>query len=137
MQDLSALTLAQLKPRLKALGLSQKGRKADLVARLSSPPMPSPAAPDGHPTTHKPAAVPSASAIAHVASPTNAAEAPRQQSGQILDAFTAREASPGTDTAAVQLLADVVPGTARLDAVASAQVMPCSAAFCSEHHGGL
>lgn len=115
MQDLQKLTVAQLKDRLKALNLPLGGRKPELIARLSQSGQATAAASDAKPEAH---ASPDGSHIAaveaHVTSPEEGQRAGRQGSGQVLEA--AVEISSGGK----QVLPK--PGTAELDAVASAQV---------------
>lgn len=122
-QDLSKLTITELKARLKAHRLPLSGKKADLVVRLSG-------------TT----AEPEAQAVAHVSSPQAST---REGSGEVAEASAAASgedaakvaATFATKEAASRGAADAgdaaaqapQPGTQQLDKVASAEVRSCIA----------
>ena len=125
LQDLSKLSIAELKEKLRSHGLPLKGKKADLLSRLTqatSPTQPEPAQPD------KPVAT------AHVASPV---QATRQDSGEVSEAVVTAAgdhatqalvqsasvlASGGEEAVAGSQEAAPQPGTRQLDDVASAKV---------------
>lgn len=116
-QDLTKLTVASLKERLRAHGLPLKGAKAELIARLTSA-TPNEAESEQPAVTPPPSPAQQAVAVAHVASPADEA---REGSGQILEAsLQAEQGAAGAD--GQKRGGAPLPGTAQLDEVASAQV---------------
>ncbi|KAK9791837.1 hypothetical protein WJX73_006548 [Symbiochloris irregularis] len=117
-EDFQKLTVAQLKDRLKELKLPLGGRKPELLARLSQS-----GPPDAEPQA---VASPDASHItavqAHVTSPEEGERAERQGSGQVLEAAV-EVSSEGRQAA---------PGTAQLEAVASAEAAEAEKAAAGE-----
>ena len=116
MQDVSKLSVAELKERLRRLGLALKGKKADLLARLleaSANPAAQLDASGGDTSDRETAA------IAHMASPLSTDS---KGSGEVTEAVVAAAGSAGKAVQAATKAAGPKPGTTQLDGVATAQV---------------
>ena len=112
LQGLDRLGVAELKARLRSLGLPLKGRKAELLLRLQGAASTGPADAAAEPAVD----APGATVLAQVVSPEEVdQEEPEEEAVEAV-----MEVGKGAGTCAAHA---PVPGTAQLDGVASAQVI--------------